>query len=95
MKVSNLYKAEKGLIRIHADVEDGRIRDIRITGDFFMTPEEAIASLEGMLKGRRFEAEDVGEAIEKFYATGAITPMISKEDFAKAVMGAKDEGPIA
>ena len=41
------------LIKVSLGVEDGRIVDIKVTGDFFMHPEEKIEELENTLTGVR------------------------------------------
>ena len=89
MELSTIYKAEKGIIKISAQVEDNTISGIRITGDFFMVPEESIVTLEKMLAGEKLESEAISKAIDGFYATGVITPSMEKGDLVKAVMGLK------
>jgi lipoate-protein ligase A len=39
------------LIAVEFSVEDGRLRDVVITGDFFLYPEEALPSLASALEG--------------------------------------------
>jgi hypothetical protein len=95
MRVYSLYKAQKGLIKVNADVENNVIRDISITGDFFMLPEEYLPSLELRLIGRELEDHDIDNAVEEFYMTGVDTPLLTKEDFVNAVLGVKNAGKIA
>ena len=46
------YKTPGGkLIAVDFEVEDGRLRDVRVTGDFFLYPEDALADLTGALDG--------------------------------------------
>ena len=46
------YKTPGGkLIAVDFEVEDGRLRDVRVTGDFFLYPEEALADLTDALDG--------------------------------------------
>jgi len=61
MIVNNIYKAKKGLIRVTKRVENGVIIDVKITGDFFMYPEEYLLDLERRLRGVR----DDKDAVEK------------------------------
>ncbi|VVB77399.1 Lipoate-protein ligase A subunit 2 [uncultured archaeon] len=91
MKLSNVYKAEKGLIRVSADVDAGAIIEIRITGDFFMLPEKSVLLLESLLKGKPFERGAISLALDEFYAGGVETPCVTKEDFLSAISGAKNE----
>jgi hypothetical protein len=86
MEIQTIYKAEKGLIKITATVEGNAIGDIRITGDFFMIPEEAITVLEKWLNGVSLERGAVTNVLDEFYSTGVVTPSASKEDFVNAVM---------
>lgn len=91
MELSTMYKAEKGLIKISAEVVGNTIERIRITGDFFMIPEEALLQLEISLSGTMIESRSVVEVLDRFYATGVITPSMTKEDLVKAIMGLKKE----
>lgn len=44
------------LLRISMDIEDGIIKSIKITGDFFLYPEESIEVLEKSLQGATLES---------------------------------------
>ena len=48
------FKAGK-LIRIRAKFKDDKIEDIKITGDFYIYPEDTIELVEKKLKGIRIE----------------------------------------
>jgi lipoate---protein ligase len=85
--VHSLYKAPKGLIRVEAELDSGTLRAVRITGDFFMVPEESIAALERHLRGVKLDQDSVSRAIDDFYKSGVETPMLGKEDMVKAVLG--------
>jgi lipoate-protein ligase A len=62
----NLYKSQK-LIRINLeyDEKENTINQIRISGDFFLYPEEALETLEEDLVGRKLEREILKQEIEK------------------------------
>lgn len=46
------YKVPKGkLVVADLEVADGHLRDVRITGDFFVYPEEALAPMVASLEG--------------------------------------------
>ena len=47
MRYTRNWKAKKGLIRVTLDLEGNTIKDIHISGDFFMFPENSINDLEG------------------------------------------------
>jgi hypothetical protein len=87
MHVHSLYKAPKGLLRIDADLESGVLSNVRITGDFFMVPEDSLPKLESHLNGVRLDHDSVLKAVEEFYGSGVETPMLGKEDIVKAVLG--------
>jgi hypothetical protein len=95
MEVSSLYKAQKGLIKVRADIEGNVINDIEITGDFFMIPESALPELEMRLIGKRLERAELEETLEQFYITGVETPLLTKDDFVNAVLGVKNANKTA
>ncbi len=57
-----IYKAGK-LIRIKAIFEGDKIRTIKITGDFFLYPEDAIEDIEKSLKDK--SVGEVGEILRE------------------------------
>ena len=91
MRATSIYKAEKGLIRVSAEIDGGTIKEIRITGDFFMLPERSVLLLERLLKGRALEKPAISEALDAFYGSGVETPCVTKEDFLAAISGVKNE----
>lgn len=88
MKFKAAYKAAK-LIKVELDVANNKISSIRITGDFFMYPEEAIRKLENELINSDLEESMLLDTIEKFFKhENIITPLIKPIDFVKAIMKA-------
>jgi len=75
------HKAKKGLIRIEFDEENGVAEHVRITGDFFVHPEEAVQELEKRLEGHRIE--ELEHLIDEFFAMrlDVETPYVNVEDF--------------
>lgn len=61
----NVYKAKK-LIKISLKYMDDSnvITSIRITGDFFLYPEEALDQLESSLIGTKIDRHSIKETIE-------------------------------
>ena len=58
------YKVERGkLLRVDYKLEGDKIKEIKITGDFFIYPEEGIVLIEDCLKGCRIR--DCTEALKK------------------------------
>lgn len=47
------HKARKGLIRVSIALEKDMIKNIRISGDFFLYPEESLWDIENELTGTR------------------------------------------
>jgi len=91
LKFKGSYKAAK-LIKISMDVENGVIISIKITGDFFMYPEEAIRGLENALIGASLDVEDLKSRISKFILENNVEiPMISVMDLVNAILSAKPE----
>ena len=68
MQSESVYKVPKGkLLKIHVeyDEETKVIHMIRIMGDFFMYPEEAVELFENALRGVVLERECVLEKIQE------------------------------
>lgn len=75
------HKARKGLIRIELDEENGIVKDVKITGDFFIHPENTIEDLENRLKNHRLD--ELEHLIDDFFALrmDVEMPYINVEDF--------------
>ena len=57
------YKTPGGkLIAVDFAVADGALRDVVVSGDFFLYPEEALADLTGALEGMSVELPEVAIA---------------------------------
>jgi len=86
------HKAPKGLIRVTVKVVDGVIEDIRVAGDFFIYPEDAVWALEQGLKGLRAEPSLVASVVEKVFSDLGLEAVGSTvEDFKLAVVQAVKE----
>jgi lipoate-protein ligase A len=75
------HKAKKGLIRVEFDEKDGKAENVKITGDFFIYPEEIVQELEKRLEGHRIE--ELEGIIDEFFAMrlDVEMPYINIEDF--------------
>jgi Bacterial lipoate protein ligase C-terminus len=82
------YKTVGGkLVTVNFDVQDGHLRNVQVSGDFFLYPEEALGDIRQALEGlpvsigERAIAERVGTAV------GADVEMVgfSPEAVARAV----------
>lgn len=88
------YKAEGGkLIRVQLSKEDNQITFIKITGDFFMHPEDLIEDLERSLIGCTINEETIIEKIKRFIEEREVTLLgATPEDFAKCIVRAGGGG---
>ncbi len=87
-------KVEGGkMIKIQLTRKKDKIEEIRITGDFFLHPEDLIEELERMLMGCLLDERILTESIKNFIdKKSAILLGASPEDFAKCILmaGEKD-----
>ncbi len=88
-----LVKATKGLIRAEVKVRNNTIVDVRISGDFFIYPEEALWEIEKRLVGVKLSREEILKVIrDVFNKFNVQAPMVKIEDFVEAIMrGASNE----
>jgi len=86
------YKALGGkLVRVRLREEQGQIRSIRITGDFFLVPEESLGKLEKMLEDAPLREEELRLLVNRFFrGTGAQGLGVSSDDFVKAILSAQE-----
>jgi lipoate---protein ligase len=65
IKANNIYKSKK-LIKVLLEYTDSKIiSSIRITGDFFLYPEETLDQIESSLIGTKMDRNSIKETIEK------------------------------
>lgn len=88
------YKVPGGkLLRVRLTLagaaEPPMIESIRITGDFFMHPEEAIEMLEALLTGVLFDEDAVREQVQTFFDSDVHVIGAGAEDVVTAVMKAE------
>ncbi len=93
MKKKAEFKIPGGkLVKVTIDVEESKIADIMITGDFFMHPEEEIDNLESHLKGISTDENNVKQAINDFFRTKNVELIGAKpEDLLYVIMKAIKE----
>lgn len=84
------YKVEGGkLIKVQLTKQNNKIGSIKITGDFFMHPEEAIESLERSLIGCPIEETVLASTIRNFISEKEVVLLgATPEDFAKCIVKA-------
>ena len=86
-----IYKVPGGkLLKVDLGVRDGRIAELRITGDFFIHPEEAIEELEERLLGQRAEGKDIEECINRLLETGVEMIGVSAADIVASILSARE-----
>ncbi len=66
----SVYKIPNGkLLKISLDDADEKIVSLKITGDFFLYPEENIEALEKALRGVSVKKDALAAAIQSFLST--------------------------
>jgi lipoate-protein ligase A len=84
--VDGVHKAPGGLLSCYAEVVEGVIDDVSITGDFTMVPRAGLEELEGAIAGAPYEPRPVSEAIEGFYnRTDVDTPGVEPDHYLAAL----------
>ncbi|MBN1331140.1 MAG: hypothetical protein JXA54_16835 [Candidatus Heimdallarchaeota archaeon] len=88
MKVANL-RTQKGVIEVEFSIKEGTIDGIKITGDFFIYPEDALESLEQTLQDTLINHASLEKTITKFYDEFSLsTPGITIEDWVNVILKA-------
>lgn len=92
MKKGTDYKGPGGkLIRIRLGEEQDQIRSIKITGDFFLVPEESLGKLETMLVDAPMRETELRVLVDRFFhATKAQGLGVSSDDLVKAILSARE-----
>ncbi len=84
-----IHKSRGGLIRSFVKIENGKIKDITISGDLFLFPEVAVFKLLENLKGTPVKREELLKNIEETYALENIqSPGTAPSDFTESIMKA-------
>ncbi|MBU4491127.1 MAG: lipoate--protein ligase family protein [Euryarchaeota archaeon] len=87
-----IHKSKGGLIRSFVTIENGIIKDISISGDFFLFPEEALFKILEQLKGTPAKREKIQRNIEKTYEKENIqSPGTTPSGFTESIMKALEE----
>ncbi|RJS87231.1 lipoate--protein ligase family protein [Candidatus Bathyarchaeota archaeon] len=82
------YKVKGGkLIKVQLTSEGKKIKNIKITGDFFLHPEEVIDDIEQTLEGHLLDEQELSRLIRAVLASkNAVSLGVSPEDFARCIM---------
>ncbi len=86
------YKGPGGkLVRVRLKQENGVISSVKITGDFFLVPEESLPKLEKMLEDVPIREQELRMLVDRFFrGTGAQGLGITTEDLVKAILSARE-----
>ena len=82
------YKVTGGkMIRVSLGESNGKIQEIKITGDFFLHPEELINELEDMLVGKPLNVQDLTSSIDVLMENRDATLLgASSKDIVKCIL---------
>ena len=88
------YKAPGGkLLRVRLRETGGRIESAKISGDFFLIPEDSLPKLEKMLEDVPLREQELKLLVDRFFrGTSAQGLGVAPDDFVKALLSAKAEG---
>ena len=86
------YKADGGkLLRVRLTEQDGLVKSVDLSGDFFILPEENLEKLEKTLVGSRLQSSDLQSLIYRFFETTGTRGLgVKPEDFVKALLMASE-----
>jgi len=74
------YKVPNGkLIRLCAELDGNELRSVKITGDFFLHPEEKIADLERSLAGQKLDALTLQNTVDRELKTCQMAGISAQE----------------
>jgi lipoate-protein ligase A len=91
--LSSDYKAPGGkLLRVRMETNGNLIKTVKISGDFFLLPEESLAKLEKILEDAPVREPELKMLVDRFFrGTSAQALGVSSEDFVKAVLSATEQ----
>jgi len=91
------YKAAGGkLVRVRLTEEEGHIKSVQISGDFFLVPEDSLPTLEKILEGASLQEADLRKIIDRFFEASQVQSLgISADDLVLTLLSAKQEMVIA
>ncbi len=82
--IQRMHKASGGLIRAEFGIDEDRIIDINISGDFFCFPQEAISRLEAKLEGCHYDK--IRNVLSNIYAKREFEyPGINVDDWMQVI----------
>lgn len=76
------------LLRVDCAVEDQVLVRVKLSGDFFLHPEESITILEERLKGVKAEEAEIKSIVEGFIGEGRLLIGLEPRHIVEAILGA-------
>jgi len=78
--IHRMHKASGGLIKAVYELNEGRIKGLNFSGDFFIYPHDGLTRLEAVLEGKT--PAELDQALKAFYRRGLVeTPGLGPEDW--------------
>ncbi len=82
------------MVRVRLREKDGRIESAKLSGDFFLIPEESLSKLEKMLEDARLDEKELKLLVDRFFrGTNAQGLGVSPDDFVRAILAASSGDP--
>jgi lipoate-protein ligase A len=86
--LSGAWKAPGGLIRADFRASEGLLIEVRLTGDFFLYPQDALEELERALSGVRLTRSDLMSATAEVMDRSEVEAVgFGPEDVVNAILG--------
>jgi lipoate-protein ligase A len=77
------------MIRVTLEIVQNTLKDVLISGDFFMVPEDKLPLLEENLRGAAADYPEIYRRVRKFYEDNKVeTPGVTVDDLSTAIMKA-------
>jgi lipoate-protein ligase A len=81
--IQKMLKTPGGLIRVTAVNQDGKLKDVHISGDFFFFPSTRLVDLENTLMDIPCTTDEITAVIDRFYKEFSVeSPGVTSADFA-------------
>ncbi len=86
--IQKMLKTPGGLIRVTAVNQEGILKDVHISGDFFFFPADGLLTLEQKLENVPFNIVDINQVVVDYYAQESIeSPGVVPADFGQVLTG--------
>jgi len=92
MRGKSIYKIPEGkLLKIFLEFEENKINKVKITGDFFLHPEEGVEKIENNLKGIEIKKEIIIEKVNEAVSSESIELFgITAEGITQGILMARE-----